>query len=107
MINNLRGREREAAISLSKASRRLFTPPPPTKATWCSLLCDLGLDLERLPGTGEMIDADTIPSALDAPALQVRMSDLIHFGLLLEMTLVRVDEYKRVIGTFPSTNQNK
>ncbi|CAG8622152.1 10344_t:CDS:2 [Acaulospora colombiana] len=68
-INTLRGRERDAAMSLSKVSRRLFTPPPPTKATWCSLLCDLGLDLERLPGTGEMIDADTIPSVLDAPPL--------------------------------------
>jgi hypothetical protein len=94
----LRGRERQAAKSLLAVSKRLFNAPPPTKATWCSLMYDLGLDLEKLPGTGELIDTETIPSVLDAPPLQIRMSDLIHFGFLLEMTVVEANELKRTLG---------
>jgi hypothetical protein len=100
LVNTLHGQERKAADVLLAATRQLFGASPPTKATWCSLLCDMGLDLQRLPSTGEFIDAETIPAVLDAPPLQVRMSDLIHFGLLLEMTLVEVDELKRVLSAF-------
>lgn len=99
-VNTLHGNERKAADSLLTASRQLFSAAPPTKATWCSLLCDMGLDLQRLPSTGEYIDAETIPAVLDAPPLQVRMSDLIRFGLLLEMNLVEVDEMKRSLSKF-------
>ncbi|KAG8812799.1 hypothetical protein FRC17_001813 [Serendipita sp. 399] len=97
-VGTLRGREREAANSLLKVTRRLFSATPPTKATWCSLICDLGLDLQTLRGTGEFVAADTIPSVLDAPPMHIRMSDLIHFGLLLEMKLVEVDELKRILN---------
>ena len=65
---------------------------------------DLGLDLDKLPGTGELIDAETIPSALDAPPLQIRMSDLIQFGFLLQMTVVEANELKRVLSKHQSTN---
>jgi hypothetical protein len=98
LVNTLHGQERKAADALLTATKQLFSASPPTKATWCSLLCDMGLDLQRLPSTGELIDAETIPAVLDAPPLQVRMSDLIHFGLLLEMTLVEVDELKRLLS---------
>ncbi|KAG8862194.1 hypothetical protein FRC20_011317 [Serendipita sp. 405] len=97
-ITTLRGREREAANSLLKVNKRLFSATPPTKATWCSLICDLGLDLLTLRGTGEYVSADTISSVLDAPPMHIRMSDLIHFGLLLEMKLVEVDELKRILN---------
>ncbi|KIM29081.1 hypothetical protein M408DRAFT_127901 [Serendipita vermifera MAFF 305830] len=98
LIHTLRGREKQAADSLLTVSKRLFSTPPPTKATWCSLMCDLGLDLEKLPGTGELINAETIPSVLDAPPLHIRMSDLIQFGFLLEMTVVEANELKRVLS---------
>jgi hypothetical protein len=78
--------------------QRLLSPTPPTKATWCTILCDLGLDLKTLPDNGEYIDAETIPSGLEAPTMQIRMSDLIQFGLLLDMAIVEVDELKRVVS---------
>lgn len=98
LIPTLRGRERQAAKSLLALSKRLFNAPPPTKATWCSLMYNLGLDLDKLPGTGELIDSESIASVLDAPPLQIRMSDLIHFGFLLEMTVVEADELKRTLS---------
>ncbi|CAG7845912.1 SubName: Full=Uncharacterized protein {ECO:0000313/EMBL:CCA77964.1} [Serendipita indica DSM 11827] len=96
--NTLRGAERVAADALVAEKKRLYSPTPPTKATWCALLCDLGLDLQKLSGTGEFIEADTIPSVLDAPPIHMRMSDLIHFGLLLEMKIVEADELKRILN---------
>lgn len=107
LINVLSARERQAAKSLLAVSKRLFNPPPPTKATWCSLLYDMGLDLEKLPGTGELIDAETIPSVLDAPPLQIRMSDLVHFGFLLEMTVVELNELKRVLSELQWTRASR
>lgn len=101
LISTLYGREKAAVNVLVADTKRLFPSSRPTKATWCSLLCDRGLDLKSPPTPGEYIDAETIPAVLDAAPLQIRMSNLIYVDILLEMTLVEVNEMKRVLDLCP------
>ncbi|KAJ7090993.1 hypothetical protein C8R44DRAFT_990593 [Mycena epipterygia] len=68
-------------------------------ATWATLMADLvgnPLDLP-LSSTSSYTDADTIPSALDNPPMQIHFSDLISCGVVLGMELRSSDLHRPAI----------
>lgn len=103
-----RGDESQKSIPLSSLTRRqratikevetsMSNPyVPPCKATWHNLLTDLGLHPHKLPST-DLLDADTIASALDAPTMSISMSELIILGFLLDMQITKFDLHERHI----------
>ncbi|KDQ50460.1 hypothetical protein JAAARDRAFT_585454 [Jaapia argillacea MUCL 33604] len=95
-LEELPRRHRRIAKAVEKEMAREYLPSVPCKASWCNLMNDIGLDPEAVPST-EMLDADLIISSLDAPTMQIRLSDLIDFGLLLGMKVVEVDEDNHVL----------
>lgn len=96
-INNLPWRFRRAARSLEKAFVMSFTRPMPCRASWCELTQDIGIDLDDLPSDA-YLDAGAIPSTLDAPYMEIRLSDLVRLGFLLNMEVMEVDEQKHVVN---------
>lgn len=90
-------RHRAAASALQDSFVKSSTRPHPCKATWCNLMNDLGFDLRLAPGEG-MLDADVISSSLDAPTMEIRLSDVICCGFLLDMTVVTADPLSRIVA---------
>ncbi|KDQ49214.1 hypothetical protein JAAARDRAFT_51853 [Jaapia argillacea MUCL 33604] len=66
------------------------------KVSWCNLMNDIGVDLALVQST-ELINVDLIPSSLNAPPVQIHLSDLIDLGLLLGMKVVGVDEDNHIL----------
>lgn len=97
-LHDLSRRGQAAVTVLQKKIDKEYAPPVPVKATWCNLMNDLGVDLHTWTSEEHVyFDAETIPSTLDAPSIQIHLSDLIAFGLLLDMTIVEVDSLTRTV----------
>ncbi|KAF9466854.1 hypothetical protein BDZ94DRAFT_1249945 [Collybia nuda] len=93
-IASLTRRQRATIKEIELSMSNLYVPP--CKATWHNLMIDLGLHPHKLPGT-DLLDADTIASALDAPTMSMPMSELITFGFLLDMQITKFDLHERHI----------
>ncbi|TFK50305.1 hypothetical protein OE88DRAFT_235379 [Heliocybe sulcata] len=95
-LRSLPWRERRQVAVAQKMLELQYARTPPRKATWYNLMVDVGLDMDHLPSDG-YLDAETIPSSIDSPTMQIHLSDLIQFGVLMHMKIVSVDEYQRDI----------
>ena len=95
-INNLPWVSRRAARALQRGLERMYARPMPCRASWCQLAEDIGLHLDDIP-SDDFLDAGAIPSALDAPLMEMRLSDLVRLGFLLHMEVMNIDERKHLI----------
>ncbi|KDQ50468.1 hypothetical protein JAAARDRAFT_585699 [Jaapia argillacea MUCL 33604] len=95
-VDDLPRRQRRIVKAAENDLAREYSPPVPCKASWCNLMNDIGVDPALVEST-DMLDADLIASSLDAPTMQIRLSDLIDLGLLLGMKIVEVDEDTHVL----------
>jgi hypothetical protein len=68
----------------------------PCRASWCQLAEDIGLHLDDIP-SDDFLAAGAIPSALDAPLMEMRLSDLVRLGFLLDMEVMHIDERKHLL----------
>lgn len=88
-------------LKIRRIDREMVTPGgdmSPCKATWYNFMVDLGLDPCKMsPDPAVYIDAETIATALDAPVMFMQMSELILFGLLLDMEITKFSLKERVL----------
>lgn len=90
-------RERAAFNKARNISRRWLRPRPLSRASYSMLISDLGFDLDFL-SPKHLEDAETIPASCNTPLMNIRMSDLILFGYLLDMRLLETEPTLRKIG---------
>lgn len=95
-LSNFSWRQRRVLKRLERDAVRQHVGETSCKASWLNMMAELRVDITAFREV-RFMDADTIPTSLDAPTTLMKMSDVVSFGFLLDMRLTSYNTDKLTI----------